>query len=53
MIVTIWHKKEEETVEYTNPRTGKTIEFDSAHELVQFLLEKVGKNKITIKVEEA
>lgn len=52
MIITLWHNKIEETVQYQNPKTGKELEFRSAHELVQFLQEKTGKTKIKIKVEQ-
>ena len=52
MTITLYQNKIEETVEYFNRRTGKTTEFQSAHELVQFLQEKTGKVTATIKVEQ-
>ena len=52
MKINIWYNKEDELVEYQNPKTGKSIDFETAHELVQFLIEKAGKTTITIKVEQ-
>ena len=52
MSITLYQNKIEETVEYFNRKTGKTVEFHSAHELVQFLQEKSGKVTATIKVEQ-
>ena len=52
MVVTLWQDKLEQKVHYRNPKTGKILEFESAHELVQFLQEKALSTKITIKVEQ-
>ena len=52
MKIILYQNKTEESIEYTNPNTGKTIEFESAHELVQFLQEKAGRKTVAIKVEQ-
>jgi hypothetical protein len=52
MKITLWHNKDEKAVEYQNPKTGKSIDFETAHELLQFLIEKAGKMTFEVKVEQ-